>query len=166
MDALMPKRMNPIRSLVFWAGSLVIIFICWAWAYSQYHSVSYDHVLNPQHSVFISSNEATIRVQHSRISTGGRFNSTGAWGNLRLRRLPEGSRDWFKPASFRQGYRPNPSPVAVARGIGIHDRIIDVPHWVILGVAVPIWLLLLRRSLHKIGKLRAAVGDPLLGPTP
>jgi hypothetical protein len=158
----MPKSMNLIRSLVFWAGLLVVIFVCWLWAHSQYRSVSYDYVLSPQNSILISSSEATIRVRNSRISPGGKFNSTGAWGNLRLQRLPERSRDWFKPASFRQGYRPNPSPVALARGIGIHDRIIDIPHWVILAVAVPSWLLLLRRSLHKIGKLCAAVNDPLL----
>lgn len=152
---------NLIRSLVFWAGLLVMVFISWTWIDSQRRSLGWQYLLSPRHSIFIQSSEASLHYESSRMSLGGSFNSKGKWGSLRIQRFPERSRDWLRTAGFRREYRPVSSPIAVARGIGVDRLIVNIPHWLIFSVAAPIWMLLSLWRANRIGKFRAAAGGPV-----
>lgn len=152
---------NLIRSLVFWAGLPVMVFISWTWIDSQYRSLSWQYSLSPRHFIFIQNSEASIHFQDSWISPGASFTSTGKWGSLRIQRFPERSRDSLRTAGFRREYRPGSAPIAVARGIGIDRLIVNIPHWLIFSVAGLIWMLLSLWRANKIGKFRAGAGGPL-----
>ena len=157
-DLPMRAGRNLIRSIVFWAGLLVILFLVWAAVYSRYRSVNWSYIVGTNHSISITSSGQCLRVKDTRIS-GGSFTSAANRGSVMIAPLQPTSGTWFPAVDFGREFRPAPVPKLAARGVGTGITFLAVPYWLILVVIIPPWLLLSMWRARRIGRIHSAAGD-------
>jgi hypothetical protein len=61
---------NLVRSIVFWAGLLVMLFIVWAAVYSQYRAATWVYRPSPESRITIKSVAARISIGNARLTRG------------------------------------------------------------------------------------------------
>lgn len=145
---------NLIRSLVFWAGLLVILFITWAAFHSRYRSANLSYIVGLNSRISITSSGQCIHVNHTSIRGGG-YTGGGRRGSImRVPRQPEPD-EWFSAVDYRKEFRPAPNPELAARGVGSENVFVTVPYWLILALIIPPWLFLSFRRARRIGRMRA-----------
>ena len=127
------------RSIVFWAGLLVVAFIIWAWVDSQQRRVSWQYASNPHHSLYIDSRESIVFVQSSRMIRAGSFSVSGRWGRFQSFPIRVDEPNWLRVPSTYRVYRPvtGPSPTPSE---GVDRRVIIIPYCLMLFAAGLIWL--------------------------
>ena len=155
---------NLIRSLVFWAGLLGILFITWTASHSRYRSVNWSYIIGPNFRISITSSGQCIHVIQTSIRGGG-YTAGGSRGSIMMvPRQPEPD-EWFSAVDFRREFRPAPIPKLAARGMGTESTFVTVPYWLALVLIIPAWLFLSFWRARRIGRMRSGrQADPVRTP--
>lgn len=154
---------NLIRSIVFWAGLLVILFLVWAAFYSGYRSVNWSYITGPSNRISITSSGQCIHVINTSLRGGGY--TAGSRGSVMVVPREPDPGEWFSAVDFGREFRPAPMPKLAAKGVGTERTFLTVPYWLILVLIIPPWLLLSLWRARRIGRMRAELrAEPVRTP--
>lgn len=146
------------RSISFWAGLLVIVFITWAAVDSRTRSVNWARVMPSHQRISITNHALAIQMEHVTV-TGGGFVPTGNWGRLKIVPRMADTDAWFPAASWRQTFIPAPAPKLAARGLGSSASTFIIPYWLIFALLIPPWIAISLWRAKRIAMLHTVLQD-------
>ena len=150
------------RSVSFWVGTCVTLFLLWVWVDSTGHSTSFG-ISQPPRAVEISLRNSTAVVG---ISLPDEPPSAGS-GRWNWERRPEGYSElaWFPAAdAIRVSRYTGPSPIgppsATTPSILVFDGSeFSIPFWWVVGAWLAVWLGALRLYRKWQRKRLASAGE-------
>lgn len=138
------------RSLVFWLGLPGLLFLLWGWADSRLHSSSFVSDIEAKTNVGSLFSSETIWHQGSQLTIG--WHDFSESGLVSLKRtdhkvtrqlLP--TPPWFpRPALIRHELDRSK----------VYMRFLVIPHWLIVGLYLVLWLLFLAWRHRRINRSR------------
>jgi hypothetical protein len=148
------------RSLVFWAGLLVVIFLAWIAVCSRQRMDGINYVLSPDRRISIYSKGTCLHLNQVKARQAERvrisFGKGGQMDRIRGSTFFGSEQTWFPALETGREFRPTGGRFATT-GAGTEQLGIIIPYWLIILSTAAVWLPLSLWRARRIAIIRTAL---------